>query len=96
MISTEPMKRFYRDRSLAGLGVADLVSGGLEGIPQPGMDAEERRRILAGIRRSLSRSEPGSPEPVGSAFDTSGAQSGPLDLDVHLNRERPRRGTAAQ
>ncbi|GAA2476171.1 Panacea domain-containing protein [Winogradskya humida] len=98
-ISLEAMKDFYRRRSLAGLRADDLVSGGLHGLTQGGMEPTERRRILAAIRdefRSADPGDPGLPEPAESAFDARRAHVAQSEIEVRLNRERPQRGTASQ
>lgn len=92
-IVKETMKRFYRQRQLAGRSVADLVSGGLAGLQNPQITVAERRRLLADIRAEY-RQQPshgaGLPEPVGVGF----RQDGDHDASVRVveNRKRPARG----
>jgi uncharacterized phage-associated protein len=98
-IQHDEMKRFYRRRDLAGLRVPDLVSGGLHGSADPEINAAERAQILADIRDEFRRpspsAEPGGPEPLASAFNSNCGHTQPPQVAARLNRERPRRGSAA-
>jgi hypothetical protein len=100
IIQQDAMKQFYRKRSLAHRGVADLASGGLYGFPDPEIDASERRRVLADLREEFRQkpaaTEPGLPEPGASAFHTQCAHDEPPHVRARLNRERPQRGSATQ
>ncbi|BCY13133.1 Panacea domain-containing protein [Actinoplanes sp. L3-i22] len=98
-IQPEEMKRFYRRRSLAGLRVADLVSGALEGIADPEISAAERSQILADIRAEARRSVPEEPDdatPIVSVVGTDCRHEQPPRVAARIDRERPQRGSAAQ
>ncbi|GIM90158.1 Panacea domain-containing protein [Paractinoplanes toevensis] len=97
-IQPDAMKHYYRTKSFAGRGVADLVTGGLHGFVDPALEASERSRIFAEIRDEFRREQPadeaGSPEPFGSAFHTRCDHENPPRVKASLTRERPRRGSA--
>lgn len=97
-IRDEEMKRFYRRRSLAGRGVADLVAGGLHGPADTEIGDAERRQILADIRSDFRHQTPddgpGSPAPLASAFTTDSDHVQPPRVAARINRERPQRASA--
>ncbi len=98
-ISSDAMKTYYRRRTLAGRGVADLVAGGLNGPANPEIDAQARRELFAQIRAQFADSpqhDEGLPEPIGSTFREQHSWDLEPGVTVRMNRERPTRARASR
>jgi uncharacterized phage-associated protein len=92
-ISTAAMKEFYRSRQLGSRDVADLIAGGLNGVMNESVTAEERRQVLSDIRQQftgLLDVGQGLPAPVDSGGHIDCDHDG--EVTARMVRERPVRG----